>query len=202
MYFPRKWHYKKLKRNLINHTPSIICNNCFGGVVYHNLGLRFNSPTIDLFMSTKDFLSFTQNLKGYLSAELVEVNDTSVNYPVGQLTYKEKTITILFMHYKNFKCAQEKWNTRKKRVDFSNIYIIYSSKNTSDDEAIALEKLKYKHKLFIMNKNPANSNNVVIPDVFKDEGFLSGDILKYKSPFSLQRYMDDIDYINFLNSKN
>lgn len=64
------------------------------------------TPTINLFMSTKNFISFVHNLPGYLRAELVEVLDTSVNYPVGELIYQDKKIIIFFMHYKNFKIAK------------------------------------------------------------------------------------------------
>lgn len=58
------------KFKLENKKPSIIASNCNGGVIYHDLGLKFYSPTINLFLYPKDYLKFISNLKYYLSLEL------------------------------------------------------------------------------------------------------------------------------------
>ena len=52
--FLRFFYLCKLKR--INKTKdiSIIANNCIGGCLYHDLGLKFLSPTIDLFFYPND----------------------------------------------------------------------------------------------------------------------------------------------------
>lgn len=36
----------RYKKRLRNRDISILCNNCTGGFVLHDLGIRFNSPTI------------------------------------------------------------------------------------------------------------------------------------------------------------
>ena len=41
---------KKNRRLLKNRDIPIISANCVGGVIYHDLGLAFNSPTINLFL--------------------------------------------------------------------------------------------------------------------------------------------------------
>ena len=45
--------YQLIIRNnrvkLFNQTPCIIASNCNGGIIYHDLGLKFLSPTINLF---------------------------------------------------------------------------------------------------------------------------------------------------------
>lgn len=38
----------KMRKKLLKKNITIISNNCTGGFVYHDLGLRFNSPTINL----------------------------------------------------------------------------------------------------------------------------------------------------------
>lgn len=35
------------RRRLRNYSPTIISNNCCAGFIYHDLGLKFNSPTIN-----------------------------------------------------------------------------------------------------------------------------------------------------------
>ena len=32
-------------------SPSIICNNCTGAVILHDLGLPFNTPTVNLYFA-------------------------------------------------------------------------------------------------------------------------------------------------------
>ena len=87
------WRYK-----LRNKELTIMANNCNGTFIYHDLNLKFNSPTINLFMSIKDFIKFMGNLDYYLKQELKEYKDNSVDYPVGIL----RDIRIDFMHYKTF----------------------------------------------------------------------------------------------------
>ena len=46
---------------LKNKTPNIIANNCNGTFIYKDLGLKFNSTTINLFFSTKDYMEFVED---------------------------------------------------------------------------------------------------------------------------------------------
>lgn len=195
-------YYKKRRKALINDTPTIICNNCFGSFIYHNLGLMFRSPTIDLAIPQKDFFAFVQNLEGYLHAELTEVPDASNEFPVGQLEYNGERITINFIHYATFDIAKQKWDQRKARVDLSNVYIIFQTLGVTESIVHDFESLPYKNKLLIAKNNPTNSEIVQTLDVLAKPDYQYGEILKFKSPFSLQRYMDAIDYVSFLNRKS
>lgn len=89
MALPRKiYHKEKAKRNR-NLSPTIICNNCTGGVMLHDLGLRFNTPTVNtLFYSFEDFLYFSLHIKEYQCVELLEEKNTKFKYPVGSLFLK------------------------------------------------------------------------------------------------------------------
>ena len=66
----REHWLKKLKKMNGNHDFCLITNDCVGGVIYHDLGEQFRSPTINLWISNDHFLEFAQNLKYYLSCEL------------------------------------------------------------------------------------------------------------------------------------
>lgn len=44
------------RRRLRNSSPTIISNNCCAGFIYHDLGLKFNSPTINLTVKIFRFL--------------------------------------------------------------------------------------------------------------------------------------------------
>ena len=42
-------------------------------MILHELGERFNSPTVNLFFKAEDYLKFLENLDYYLKHALVEV---------------------------------------------------------------------------------------------------------------------------------
>jgi uncharacterized protein (DUF1919 family) len=58
---------RELRARLRNQSPSIIANNCNGGVISHDLGLRFMSPTVNLYFQFPDYIRFLQRLDYYLS---------------------------------------------------------------------------------------------------------------------------------------
>ena len=75
MSIPRERYCEKKRRKLSNTKFTIISSDCFGTFVYHTLGERFNSPTINLMFSQQDFLLFVSHLKEYLQADLIEVEN-------------------------------------------------------------------------------------------------------------------------------
>ena len=115
---------------------TIISNNCSGAYLYHDLGLKFNSPTINLQILPQEYTKFCKNLKDYMSMEVQEYKDFSKvhqeqmfhllggnnpYFPVGILG----DIAILFQHYKTFEEAKEKWDERKQRIDYDNLKYIF-----------------------------------------------------------------------------
>lgn len=79
-----------------------------GGLLYHDLNKQFNSPTINLYFNSSDFIKFVNNLEYYLSLDILFKEDTV--YPIGVID----NIEIHFLHYKNNDEALKKWNNRKK----------------------------------------------------------------------------------------
>lgn len=196
-------HYQKQRRkHLVNPDPTIISSDCFGGLVYHALGLPFRSPTVNLYFLHDEFPVFVQHLMEYLAAELVRVDDPSVSFPVGELEYGGRKIRVHFMHYSTFDEAKAKWDERKQRVDLSNIYIVQTVPAATEEQIRAFDALPYRNKMLITGKNLTGSENVCTHRVFLKTDYRRGEFLEYKSEFSLKRYMDEIDYIGFLNRSN
>lgn len=80
-----RWHLYK-NRQLVNREVSIISNNCIAGVIYHDCGLRFLSPTVNLWFSTEDFFTYAANILEYSpqqGAELREIFEEGISYPWG-----------------------------------------------------------------------------------------------------------------------
>lgn len=98
----RKIRCIKKRKRLTNTNITILCNICIGGMMLNDLGLRFNTPTINLFISPSDFVKFISNLDEYINMELIE-NTQNDMYPVGRLG----DISIKFMHYKSFSDAKK-----------------------------------------------------------------------------------------------
>lgn len=200
MYLPREWNRRKLQKHLQNKTPTIIAGDCIGGIIYHDLGLRFNSPTINLWMKKEDFTVFVRDLEGYLNAGLIdESGSCGVNYPIGSLEYNQNKIYVYFMHYDTFEQAKKKWEERKKRVDFNNIYIIQNILHATDQEIACFDSLPYKNKMLITSQNLTGSENVRVCSLYQRENVQTSNIFNYRSRFARKRWMEEINYVEFLN---
>lgn len=180
----------RMKLTIKSKDFTIICNNCLAGVFYNDLGLKFRSPTINLFMYPSDFVKFCLNLKYYINVELTEVLQEKYNYPVGKL----EDIEIYFMHYKSFQEAKQCWNRRKKRINFDNLFVIMVDRdNCSAKDIENFKKIKYK-KIFLTNKSLEGK------EIFKIEGFDSeeqlGNIISYDKKCRYKRYYEQFNLVN------
>lgn len=186
------------RNRLTNKQFTIISSNCWGGVVYHDLGCQFLSPTIDLWFEPQDFLKFVENLESYLELEVTEEKSTEYDYPVGKLG----DIHLYFMHYKTFDDAKEKWKARLKRINWDNIFIVMTEWANSTVELYSrFERLPYKNKvLFTIDPHEDYPSTYCLKNAKGNDGAFV-DIFKYKSPFSGYRYIDDFDYVSFLNQR-
>ena len=119
----REVYLKGRREVLKNKSFTLISNNCNGCFILHDLGVKFNTPTVNLYFGMEDFIKFLERLDYYLALELEEAEWTK--YPIGKLG----DIKINFMHYENFKLAKEKWDERKKRIDKNNLYILATEKD-------------------------------------------------------------------------
>lgn len=120
-----------MRAGLRNRDFSIISSNCSGGVLTSDLGVRFNSPTVNLSIGPADFLKLLSDLKFYMGCELREQRDLSVPYPVGMLNGE---LRIDFVHYKSFREAKEKWEIRKKRINYENLFFMMTDRDGCTEE--------------------------------------------------------------------
>lgn len=190
--------YKEIKRRkLKNLNPTIISSNCNGGIIYHDLGLPFNSPTINLSMDMEDFIKLVNNLKYYLKQEIYEISDLNYNFPCGMLD----DIKIRFNHYKSFEEALKKWDERKERINWDNIYIMGIDGDNATYESIRkFDELPYKNKVIFTHKDyPEFKSSYYIKGFEKDNEV--GILIYFKKKFWIRRYLDDFDYVSFLNRK-
>lgn len=177
--------------------PTIISQNCTGGVMSHDLGLQFTSPTINLFMESKDYIKFLENLEYYLSidANLIEFIQDSP-YPVGYL----EDIKIYFVHYNSEEEVIEKWNIRKSRVDMNNLFIIMTDRDGCTDEIFnRFINLSFKNKIFYSHSKKDN-NCVIYMPCFKHENQVGG-LTDFCNILGKRYYAKYFDYIKWLSKK-
>ena len=54
------------RKRLKNHDITLLSNNCNGACILHDLGLKFNSPFVNLWLYPKDFIKYCGNIKYYI----------------------------------------------------------------------------------------------------------------------------------------
>lgn len=191
---------KKLQSKLINENFSLITNNCDGGVIYNHLGLKFLSPTVNLYIKDEDYILFCENLRDFLiNGELKEIK-SEFDYPVGELSCEKGIVEIYFMHYNSFEEAKQKWFERTKRVNFDNLYFLYEVTDVVDENLIKRFSEIQTGKKAIITTN-AKVDSPICTFIKTKEKFVPGIFLHYKSKYSAKMYLDEFDYVTFVNNK-
>lgn len=119
-------------------------------------------------------------------------------YPVGLID----DVRVYFMHYKSFLKAKAKWKERVKRINWDNLYIIMVEGEGCTDEILKrFDALDYKHKvIFTAKSRPDIKSSYYIPGSEVSENAVM-DLCQYKSKFTGKRWLDDFDYVDFLNQR-
>ena len=190
--------YKELKRlRLKNTQPTIIASNCIGTFMYYDMKLQFRSPTINLSFEMNDYVRFLENLKWYLEQPVVSYEDDRFDYPCGMIG----DVELRFNHYKTFEEAAAKWNERKGRIDWDNLFVIGIDGDECTYESIRrFDALPYENKVIFTHKfYPEISSAHYLPGF--EEMDAIGRTTDFKQQYLIRRYMDEFDYVSFLNGK-
>ena len=160
----------------------------------HDLGLRFNSPTINLYMEAEDYIRFLENLDYYLDIDANELEflDEKVDYPVGIL----RDIKIYFVHYSKEKDIIEKWNKRRKRINKKSLCVIMTDRDGCTPEIIdRFLHLPYR-KIFFSHKKETNKDIIYMP-CFKKQ-LQVGSLTDFCSVLGKRYYNKYFDYVKWL----
>lgn len=164
-----------------------------GGVISHRVGERFNSPTVNLFMSHSDCVKLICNLKHYMEYEPVFIS-TEYSYPVARVD----DLIIHFNQYKSEEEAYSKWEERKKRIRYDRLYLIITAgDDLNKNELQAIERLEICNKVVFMRKRKESYDfiKVIKPHKYRTDGFHCMDrtlLMKWS-------FEKNFDYVAWLN---
>ena len=192
-----KWFLKRRIKRLKNKTPSIIANNCNGGIMAHDLGLPFCSPLVNAGMYAPYYIKFLTNIEHYFAQPLVRIEDDKDGWFPAQCD----DIQILLGHTKTYEEAVENWERRKKRFDPDNMYVIFCDKMNCTYEIIkAFDELPIKHKVIFTHKPYPEFKSAFYIKGFEDENEV-GVLSDWKPGFWKRRWLDQFDSVAFLNGE-
>lgn len=207
------WEYCRVVRNffkkkkLKNSDMSVFCNNCVGAMVCHDLGLRFNSPTVNLWMTPHDYIEFLR----IVIVERKEYRIEEVDSPILPNTYKigdDRTCPkgllngvckIYFKHYPTFIDAIQKWNSRFARINLDNsFFILIERDGCTYNDLKQFDSLPLDNKLMIVHKDypefkscwtcPESDTLQEVPDLTR------------KVSWHGKRGYDIFDWVNWFNT--
>lgn len=222
------WKYSKIlniiikiensyfRKKLNNTDFTILTPNCMAGLIYHRLGERFNSPTIDTSINTGDFCAMLENLDYYFSKDIVEYNikENPSDFPIGIIEGNGNDIPdikINFVHYDTFEQGQNKWNERKKRINRGNLYVIMCDVDNihetdcekagyvNEEDLDKFEKFQCNNKA-LLTRNSDNSKEYAyyIKPNYKRAyplSYMNRDII------GLNGFEKHFDFVSFLNKE-
>lgn len=183
------------RKRLVNKDFTILAQNCIGTFIYHDLGLQFLSPTINLYFSGDDFVKFLGNLDFYLDAELTFVLDSQHSFPIGRL----HDISVYFMHYQSNEEALKKWNQRKKHINRNNLFVIMTDKYITDKSCLdRFGSLPYNNKVIFVSRPTPDLTNAIYIRGYENNGEL-GEVTRIKTFSGKRGYEVGFDVVKWLN---
>lgn len=199
----------KRRRKLSCKDFSIISNNCWAGTaVYQPFGLKYNTPTVGLFIMDEDYIQFIEKINYYITQPLEFIDPrkskyyfkisnggkSEIKYPIATL---DGDIEIHFLHYNNPKEALAKWQRRVKRINWNKLVVKMSLRDSGYDIERMLrrfEALPFKNKICFTPECPESikSNDIIVIPELLDLNLVGGD----ETDCTLQH----IDIIKLLNN--
>lgn len=188
----------RMRRALRNTAPSFLCPNCIGGILFHDLGLQFRSPTVDTMMNQRDFVKFVLDLDGYLDREPEFFRHPEYDFPCAGLG----DVTVCFTHYRTGQEAAEKWRRRRARIDRDNLFVLALERDgLTGEDILSLGRIKARGLVvFTANAYPDIPYALQLPK-YQAAGEV-GNILAKSLWNGSREYERYFDFVGWFNKKN
>lgn len=136
--------YVKLLRSNI----SILSDSCLAGYIYHKFGMKFMTPTINMFTDNENYLRFLMDIRKYLNEHMTEKTDYFDKPFAGIYSYprgKIGDVEWIFNHDVTFNTAKARWDKGVKRFNYNNYIAIMTL--YSEEAARKFSELPIKNKM-------------------------------------------------------
>ena len=184
-----------MRESLTNAKPSLLCPNCMGGILFHDLGVRFQSPTFNLMIFQDHFIRMITDLDYYLNLEFEFYDDPDYTCPCARLG----DIVVHFTHYQEPEMCVKKWKERCGRLHPDNTFIFLSERDGITYEDIrALQDLDYRGLVvFTCHDYKDLPYTVYLPE-YEADGEV-GNILERSMLDDSRRYEKYFDFVRWFN---
>ena len=191
---------KKMRSCLKNTDFSLLTPNCMAGILLHDLGLNFLTPTINLMMTQTDFLKFVIHLDEYLAGQLSFFDSPEETCPCAYLRQDGlPEIKIVFTHYKSEEQAKKKWHERKKRIKRDNLFVFIEERDgLTRNELESLADLPVRGVVAFTCNEYSELPYCVYIQKYHDAGEV-GNILKKKLIDGSREYENYFDFVKWFN---
>ena len=151
---------------------TFVSDNCWGGLMYHTLGMEFTSPFINLMIRRGDYEKLISDLPGYLKEPLVPVQIRKSG--MGGTVYPIVRVGDVAMHFNHVHSPEElasfaeKWYRRRERMDISRVFLQTCFSTAEEEESCADRFLAMPYGKIAFVPHPTERENMVfIPDFTK-----------------------------------
>lgn len=192
---------RKMRRQLHNSDVTFLVPNCIGGILFHDLGLQFRSPTVNLMMTQTDFVRFVLNLKDYLAQELEFFKHLEYVCPCAHLA----DVDVHFTHYDTEEAAAKKWHERIDRINWDNLFVFCEERDgLTEQEMRALSAVPAKG-IVVFTANRYDDIPYALQIAEYQQAGEVGNILKrsyWNDSREYEKYFDFVKWFNEADGKN
>lgn len=157
----------------------IFSNDCWGAELYRRMEIPYNTPFVGLMLMAPCYIKFLKDPHKYFESKLEFISESKYQminelrnkigkFPIGKIL----DIEIHFQHYKSEEEAMEKWNRRKLRINWDNIYVKFTMDKdyASEDHLNDFESLPYLRKVCFSKFAYPNSKSCIKLNKFVENG--------------------------------
>lgn len=192
--FFRKSIVLDMRNHLKNQDFTIISSDCIGGLIYHDIQREFKSPTINMAIPAPSFIKLCSNLQYYMTIEPRSIESKEC-YPVMIID----DVIVNGIHYHSFEELKDSWNKRKKRINYNNIFMIFTDKDGFDESLLPLIDKISGNKVLFSHKPYEYDWCCYLPE-FKHENKV-GDLTRYVGIRGYKFYDNRFDMIRWFNGE-
>lgn len=131
----------------IRQPINLLSSNCVAGLVYHSLHQQFNTPIINLYISSPDFVTCCESLLTVLAHKPTIVRENP--YPILAID----GLTLHCVHYATGDSAVNAWTRRIKRFSDKNLHILLTDRDEFSDDLLERVAVLPFEKVLLSSKN-------------------------------------------------